>query len=104
MMAPHPVDDVLLAFPANVEHLMPDLKEIPEEYWHWTASWSCRLFTDVFFKGVKEIRLYPREGIDPDLAWRHIRAIMGTFSIKHEHKEAACRYLMDQWFSDAMWD
>ena len=104
MMQPVPVDDVMLVYPGDVEHLMPDLKAIPDEYREWTAAWSCRLFNDVFFRGVKQIKLYPREGINPDLAWRHVTAIMRSFSPKHEHKEMACRYLLDQWFKDAPWE
>ena len=56
MMQPVPVDDVMLVYPGDVEHLMPDLKAIPDEYREWTAAWSCRLFNDVFFRGVKQIK------------------------------------------------
>jgi len=103
MMQPQVVTDVLLAYPADVSHLMPPEDKIPEEYWGSDDSWPCLLFRDMFFNGVKGLSLVPREGIDPSIAFRHIRAIMGTFSCQHEYKEAACRYLFDQWFVNASW-
>ena len=104
MMKPQDVDDVTLAFPARVGHLMPPEAEIPEQYWQADISWPCRLFNDLFFAGVKRLKLVPQEGIDTMQAWRHVRAIMGSFEPQHEYKEAACRYLLDQWFIGAHWE
>ena len=103
-MNPIPVTDVLLAFPADVAHLMPLKRDIPEGYWEPDDTWSCKLFTAMFFGGVKGLCLFPREGVDPETAFRHIKAVMGTFSCKHEYKEATCRYLLDLWFSDGRWE
>lgn len=104
MMTPIEVSDVLMVFPGDVAGLIPAEKDIPEAYWESDGSWPCRLFNDLFFKGVRNIKLHPKDDIDPELAWRHIRAIMGSFQPKHEHKEAACRYLFDSWFADATWE
>ena len=103
-MFPIEVTDVLLAFPGEVTHLMPSEEEIPEEFWQDDGSWTQRLFADVFFSGVHNLTLVPKPGIQPDVAWRHIRAIMGSFQPKHEHKEAACRFLLDSWFVKATWE
>lgn len=61
------------------------------------------MFSNFFFGGSKcNIGLIPKEGIDPKLAWRHISCVMGTYSIKQEHKEAGCAYLFDAFFVDAL--
>jgi hypothetical protein len=103
-MKPQAVSDVLLAFPADVEVLMPSREDIPEEYWNYNDSWHCQLFSDMFFNGVRDLVLMPKDGIDPELAFRHIKAIMRSFQPKHEHKTAACCYLLDQWFETATWN
>jgi len=40
----------------------------------------------------------PNDGIDQNKALRHIKAILGSFEPKHEHKEAAAAYLLSLWF------
>lgn len=93
------VSDVLLAFPGEVRHLMPSAITIPTNYFQsvewraWTSHW--------FFIGdpfpVWDIGI--REGVDPNEALRHLRAIMGSYQPKHEHKEAAVAWLASRWFN-----
>lgn len=100
---PIDVDKVSLAFPANVSHLMPDHEDIPEQYLRG-RSWANRLFTDWFFFGLESVELPWREGIDPEMAGRHLHAVMRSFEPKHEHKEAAWAYLVDAWTDgEATW-
>lgn len=87
------------AFPADVVSLMPPQSEIPDEFRRRSNRWH-KLFSDWFYFGLSDLKLTPKEGIDHDQALRHIRCIMGSFQLKHEHKEAACAYLFDSWFSD----
>lgn len=95
---PTEIDQITMVFPATVRHLMPVYAEIREEYDRGN-KWSNRLFSDWFYCGIKSTDgLVPREGIDKSKALRHIRAVMGSFEPKHEHKEAACAYLFDKWF------
>jgi hypothetical protein len=101
---PQEVDDVLLAFPADVMHLMPDpddcedaLDALPreeEEKWRsFQRKW--------FFNGLPEnTKVDLKDGIDGDTAFRHLGAIQGSFQPKHEHKEAAVAYLASLWFED----
>ena len=100
-MKPIEVNDVLLAFPASVSHLLPDYKTIPEKF-KAKNPWS-NVFNKLFFGG-KGISFIPKEDIDPSLAWRHIRCVMGSYEPKHEHKEAGCCYLFDCFFQDAIED
>jgi hypothetical protein len=102
--APQVVDDVTLAFPANVvADLMPTreeceaaLKAMPDRGRGWREfqrQW--------FFHGLDpKTTVNLREGIDGKTAFRHLSAIQGSFEPKHEHKEAAVAYLASRWFED----
>ena len=93
---PTPVDDVTLAFPANiVATLMPAMRDIPRDYPN-ADKWQT-LTSHWFFQGLKGT-LVPKEGIDLTTAMRHIKAVLGSYEPKHEHKEAAVAYLMSRWF------
>jgi len=94
---PIAVSQVDLAFPANVSHLMPAYEDIPKEFKSLYNPW-VKIFSDFFYSGAKNIQWNPKEGIDKLTAANHIRCIMGSFEPQHEHKEAACAYLMSLWF------
>lgn len=110
LITPTPVEDVFMAFPANVEgkympHEHEIRKVIPKEYFQWdNDSWHYRLFQEWFNAGVKGLKMYPKEGINPEIAFRHIRAVMGSFQPKHEHKIAAVRWMFDNWFDKIEWE
>jgi len=96
------IDDATLAFDASVRHLMPPQSDIPDEFRFSIPAknkWN-RLFNDWFFLGLTSLELTPKEGVDQDKALRHIRAVMGSYEPKHEHKEAAVAYLFSEWFED----
>lgn len=98
---PQPVEDVLLAFPARVAHLMPPreeceqaLHEMPDRGRGW-IEFQQRWF----YEGLSpDTEFELREGVDPATALRHLKAIQGSFEPKHEHKEAAVAYLASLWF------
>lgn len=97
---PIPVSDVYMAFPGDVDEWIP-----PRELWqdidynHGSGHLGVKLFDDLFHTGgVKEIDLKPKEGIDANMAARHIKTLMGTYSTKHEDKIRMCAYLFDLWF------
>ena len=102
MIKPAEIDDAQLAFPANVDELMVKYEDIPQEYKNGNTDGN-KFFSDMFYCGVKDVELIPKEGIDPDKAWKHIRCITRSFSPKHEHKEACVAYLLEQWYSKLSW-
>ena len=104
-LTPLAVDDVTMAFPGSIRHLMPAWDKIPEEFRDYNAhgKWNG-VFSDMFYSGAKSLKFSPKEGIDTATAWRHIRCIMGSYEPKHEHKEAACAYLMSLWFEDITYE
>lgn len=98
---PIKVNDTDLAFGGVVRQLMPEMKDIPEDFkrgvgdarkWHdWQSKW--------FFSGLKEEDLpTPKDGIDLNTAMRHLGAIQSSFSPKHEHKQSAVAWLASKWF------
>jgi hypothetical protein len=48
--------------------------------------------------------MIPREDVDPKKAFQALQVITGSFSPKHEHKEAAFAYLANEWFDIIAWD
>lgn len=95
---PQKVDDLTLVFPADVRTLMPKHKDIPDAY-PGMAKW-IKFQQDWFYGGLEDVKFTPKEGINPKDAWRHLKAIQGSFQPKHEHKEAAIAYLASLWFED----
>lgn len=94
---PQLLSDLDMAF-GGIDGIMPAMSDIPEEYPN-SSKWRSS-FSHFFYLGARDLEFFPKEGIDPKLAWRHVRTIMGSFMPKHEHKEAACSYLMSLWFDD----
>lgn len=97
---PIDVTTVDIAFPALVSHLMPEYSKIPDEFREGHSKWN-RFFSDMFYSGIKNLNLKPREGVDKATAIRHIRCVAGSYAPEHEHKEAAVAYLMSLWFEDS---
>jgi maltooligosyltrehalose synthase len=96
---PKEVSGLDIAFGGDVKALMPPMETIPEEFRQNHTKWN-RIFSEMFFFGAKDLNFTPKPGIDTLTAWRHVRAIMGSWEPQHEHKEAACAYLMSLWFED----
>jgi hypothetical protein len=95
---PIEVSDVLLAFPGDVEHLMPDPDDIPREFWDKHPLYP--MISEFIFKGVAPANLSfdPNLGLDYNMVARHLLAIQQSFQPKHEHKQAALTLLFHLWF------
>jgi len=96
-----PIQDVSpieIAFPADVEHLLPS--EDAEVTSEARRRWG-RLFDGLFTGTVNatKVMFLPRIGVAPKKAWDHFLVVLGTYSIKHERKVEACIYMLDQWFN-----
>lgn len=95
---PLEIDDVNLVFPANVIGTwLPAWEEIPEEFQRERNSW-CKFAQKLFFLGGSWAD--PKEGIDPELAVRHLSAVLSSFEPKHEHKIAGAGWLMSMWYKE----
>jgi len=87
----------------NVDELMPAYEEIPREFKEGNTKWN-RVFSDWFFRGLKNAKFKPKDGIDTEKALWHIKDIMDSSQPGHLHKEAACAYLMSEWFDDVTYE
>lgn len=97
---PMTVSALDLQFGGDMLRLMPGRSLIPDEFKSFSNK-QVQIIGEWFFRGLPEgTRFIPREGIDENKALRHIGAILRSFEPKHEHKTAACAYLLDKWFSD----
>ncbi len=104
-MKPMTVEEHFYPTAREVTSLIPKMKDIPEEFkgWHPHETKWGKLFNDWFFLGLNSLELTAKEGVDLEMAKKHIRAIMTSRQPGHEHKEAAVTYLLSQWFEDAVW-
>jgi len=99
-MQPKEVSDVDMAFGGKISKLMPSYEKIPDEFKRSSSKWG-RIVAEWFFSGLpKGTEFIAKDGIDRAKALRHVKAILGSFEPKHEHKEAGCAYLLSLWFDD----
>lgn len=106
-----PVPDVTgldVAF-GNIKH-MPRYDTLPAEFKRHNGNAFCKAISAWFFKGASRapngitidgVTFAAKPGIDANKALAAIKAILGSFEPKHEHKEAGCAYLLSQWFEIA---
>lgn len=99
---PVELTDVELAFPAHGLRLMPERGTFERK-----PDWEA-LAKNWFGNEVKDINLLgslfmAEHDFDPEKAWRHLRAIMGSFEPKHEHKIEAVGFLLGTWFRWCQW-
>lgn len=94
---PKPVSDLNLAFGGDMSELLPSYGQIPEEFKRSFNPW-VKFSDGWFFSGTSKDAVINRDDVDPDLAWRHLSAIQGSWEPKHEHKSAAVAWLASRWF------
>ena len=93
------VNDANIAYPMADQ--IPPKDKIPKEFWDLDMDNKWYNFISTwFYSGCDGNRLVPKEGVDTTEALRAIKSIIGSFSPSHEHKFAACSFLLSEWFSD----
>lgn len=91
-------------FGGDIKKLLPAYNDIPAEFKRYSGTKWNNVVTDWFFCGLKNCVWTPKPGIDTKKALAHIAAVMASFDLKHEHKEAGCAYLMSEFFEDVTYD
>lgn len=90
----------------NVKH-MPKMADIPEIFHRRNGTQFNDAVSMWFFKGGKRDgrsitigskTFTAKEGVDATKALSAIKAVLGSFEPKHEHKMAACAYMLSEWF------
>ena len=85
--------------PRILSEWLPAYDDIPEEFKRGGNVW-CETTSRWFFRGLPKGILVAKEGIDEIMAIRHLKAVLGSFEPRHEHKEAGVAYLMSLWFEE----
>lgn len=105
MLAIPEIDNVDVVF-GNIKH-MPRYDKIPDEFKRHNGNAYVTAVSKWFFKGAKAgpqglvvdgIKFTPKEGVDQTKALAAIKAVLGSWEPKHEHKEAACAFMLSEWF------
>jgi hypothetical protein len=81
--------------------LVPDKKDIPEEFNDWYNPW-CQVQRTWFFQGIEGYSFIPKEGVDLDKAIAHLGAIQSSWEPQHEDKVLYVSFLMSEWFEDVV--
>lgn len=97
------ISDLDVAFGVDALKWMPPMDEIPAEFkvqgfGPKSPEWN-RIVSRWFFNGLPATtKFVAKDGVDGKAALRVIKATMGSFEPKHEHKEACCAYMLASWF------
>ena len=83
--------------------MVPKYSDIPDEFKKGKHKWQ-KLIITWFFRGIKIIEKTPKSGVDANQALRHVGFILRGFALAHEHKEAACAFLLSEWFEDIKYE
>lgn len=94
-----------IAFPAHALDWMPKYEDIPDEFKERGTFGKESEFVTIahywFANGLNEnVEFYPREGVNAQKAFDALRATLGSYAPKHEHKIAAVAYMMACWFEE----
>ena len=77
MFEPIEVDNANTIFSAKIDHLIPPMKDIPDEFKCGSYSKWNALFSTWFFDGLPEgVKFIPNEGVDSNKALRHLSCLM----------------------------
>lgn len=90
----------------GIKH-MPRYSDVPDNFKNSYDPY-CKAVSSWFFRGAKGapngiiidgVTFTAKPGVDAGKALRAIRAVLCSFEPKHEHKEAACAYMLSEWFN-----
>jgi hypothetical protein len=105
MLAVPKIDRASVAF-GNIKH-MPKYRDLPEEFQDWHYHPFCQAISHWFMKGcepithgicIKGVNYVAKVGVDSKQALAAISSVMRSWEPKHEHKIAACGYMLHEWF------
>jgi hypothetical protein len=82
---------------------LPPMEDIPKAY-HSGNRPGSRVASQIFFTGAKSFRAESRDGVDVSAAMQQIKACLGSFEPKHEHKKAGVGYLFELFFKSVELD
>lgn len=90
----------------GIKH-MPKYETLPADFKRHNGNDYVKAVSHWFFSGAKgapngltigDMTFTAKHGVDANKALRAIKAVLGSFEPKHEHKEAACAFMLSEWF------
>ena len=92
------VDDVDCAFPSRWRELLPPMSELTDTERNMRGPF-CEALSSIFFKGGKleDYGIRPKPGTDMKKVYRYVRATLGDFGPKHEHKIGGIGHMLAKW-------
>ncbi len=96
---PHSVSKLLVAFPAKVDHLVPTMSEIPQEFLN--PSNRFVQMAEEYFRtgGILQTGTGSvlKDKVNSSMMVEHMACVRGTFSLRQEHKIASLAFLFSCW-------
>lgn len=85
-------------FPTKWRELLPKWEDLTDEEKRCQGPY-CRALQSLFFRGVRlsDHNIYVKPGIDESKVHRYIRATLGDFGPKHEHKIGGIAHMLAKW-------
>src|SRR6266704_1454992 len=111
-MTPVPELNEVDAVFGNIGHL-PKWDDLPENFrreWGGDRNPYCKAISDWFYGAaareknvltVKGVKFTAKEGVDAAKAFRALKAVIGSWEPRHEHKIAGAGFLISEWFTVA---
>lgn len=93
------VSDGAIALGVVNKQMLPPYDSIPREFKRAKTKWN-RIIDRWFYSGHDGMTLFPKESVDSEKAFRHIRCILNSY-LPHERKLDTAAYLLAEWFEDA---
>lgn len=92
------VDDLDIAFPTRWRDLLPPQEDLTDDEWRGHTPF-CKAIQSIFFRGGKlsDHGITMKPGVDGDKVMRYIRATLGDFGPKHEHKIGGIGHMLAKW-------
>lgn len=90
----------------SIKH-MPKYDTLPADFKRHNGNEYCKAISQWFYRGAQSspngltidgVTFAAKPGVDYRKALAAIKAILGSFEPKHEHKEAACAFMLSEWF------
>ena len=92
------VTDVDMAFPCRWKELLPRWEELTQDEKRGHGPF-CAAVSRLFYNGVRleDVGVTPKPGVEGYLIDRYLKATLGDFGPKHEHKIGGIAHRLAEW-------
>lgn len=92
------VSDLDMAFPTRWKTLLPPWDELTDDERHYGTIY-CEAAERLMFNGgtLEDHGVRIRDGVDAEKVYRYLKATLGDFGPKHEHKIGGIGHMLAKW-------